>query len=85
MPLWFNSNIDNFNNQFLKALLTTIEILEEELKTTIGKLIAKKTIINNWNDFNYFKNSILKIPSQTLDWMETVVNTNATIVKKQSY
>ncbi len=54
LPLLFNSNIGNFNNQFLKALLTTIEILEEELKTTIGKLIAKKTIINNWNDCNYF-------------------------------
>ena len=81
LPLWFNSNIDNFNNQFFKALLTTIEILEEELKTTIGKLIAKETIINNWNDCNYFKNGILEIPSQTLDWMETVVNINATIVK----
>ena len=81
LPLCFNSNIDNFNNQFLKALLTTIEILEEELKTTIGKLIAKETIINNWNDCNYFKNGILEIPSQTLDWMETVVNINATIVK----
>lgn len=81
LPLWFNSNIDNFNNQFFKALLTTIEILEEELKTTIGKLIAKETIINNWNNSNYFKNGILEIPSQTLDWMETVVNINATIVK----
>lgn len=78
LPLWFNSNIDNFNNQFLKVLSTTIAVLEEELKTTIGKVIAKETIINNWNNCNYFKNGILEIPSQTIDWMETVVNINAT-------
>ena len=36
LPLWFNSNTDSFNSQFNKALLTTIAILEEELKTTIG-------------------------------------------------
>ena len=78
LPLWFNSNTDSFNSQFNKALLTTIAILEEELKTTIGKAIAKNAIISNWNDDNCFKNGILEIPSQTIDWIETVVNLNNT-------
>lgn len=76
LPLWFNSNVDNFNDQFSKALLTTIAVLEEALKTTIGKVIAKDTIISNWNNSNYFKNGILEIPSQTMDWVETVININ---------
>lgn len=79
LPLWFNSNVGNFNNQFLKVLLTTIVVLEEELKTTIGKVIAKDTIISNWNNFNYFKNGILEIPSQTMDWVETVISINKTV------
>ena len=41
LPLWFNSDTDNFNKQFNKVLLTTITVLEEALKTTIGKVIAK--------------------------------------------
>lgn len=78
LPLWFNSNTDSFNSQFNKVLLTTIAVLEEELKTTIGKVIAKNTIISNWNDNTCFKNGILEIPSQTIDWLETVLDINET-------
>lgn len=78
LPLWFNTDTDNFNNQFYKVLLTTITVLEEELKTIIGKEIAKDTIINNWKDTTQFNNGILVIPSQTIDWVETVININET-------
>lgn len=83
LPLWFNTDTKNFNNQFSKALSTTIVILEEELKTTIGKVIAQNTIIINWNNSTCFKNGILEIPSQTIDWVETVVNINATTTKSR--
>ncbi len=83
LPLWFNANAEKFNGQFSKVLLTAIVILEEELKTTIGKVIAQNTIINNWNNSSYFKNGILEIPSQTIDWVETVVNINVTTENKQ--
>ena len=76
LPLWFNTDTDNLNNQFYKVLLTTITVFEEELKTTIGKEIAKNTIIKNWNDNTCFNNGILLIPSQTIDWVETVININ---------
>ena len=80
--MWFNSDTDNFNIQFNKVLLTTITVLEEALKTTIGKVIAKNTIISNWNNNNCFKNGILEIPSQTIDWIETVININETTENK---
>ena len=83
LPLWFNSNVESFNSQFNKALLTTIAILEEELKTIISKVIAKNTISSNWNNSNYFKSGILEIPSQTIDWLETVININASIENRQ--
>lgn len=59
LPLWFNNGIENFNNQFYKALLTTITVLEEELKTLIGTEAAKNIIMNKWNDDNFFANGIL--------------------------
>ncbi len=41
LPLWFNNKQTDFNNRFKKALVTTITVLEEALKTTIGKELAK--------------------------------------------
>lgn len=76
LPLWFNNTADDFNNQFYKALVTTMAVLEQELKTTISKEIAKDTIVANWNNSKYFNNGILEIPSQTIDWVETVININ---------
>lgn len=76
LPLWFNNSIEDFNNQFHKALLTTITVLEEELKTLIGAEVAKNIIMNNWSDDNFFANGILELPSQTIDWVETVININ---------
>lgn len=76
LPLWFNNTQDDFNNQFYMILITTMMVLEQELKTIIGKEIAKETIVSNWNSKTYFNNGILEIPSQTIDWVETVVNIN---------
>ena len=76
LPLWFDNSTDDFNNQFYKVLTTTITVLEEELKTAIGKEMAKTILLSNWNDDNYFSNGILEIPSQTIDWVETVININ---------
>ena len=76
LPLWFNNSSDDFNNKFQKVLLTTMEILEEELKTIIGKEIAKNIILHNWNDEEFFNNGILEIPSQTMNWVEAVLTIN---------
>ena len=76
LPLWFNNSSENFNNQFYKVLNTTIMVLEEQLKTIIGKEVAKTIITNNWNDNNYYNNGILEIPSQTLNWVDTVLSIN---------
>lgn len=77
LPLWFNNKQTDFDNRFKKALTTTITVLEETLKTTIGKEIAKNIIENNWNSPNYFQHGILEIPSQTIMWQEAVININA--------
>ena len=50
--------------------------IKEELKTTFGKVITKNTISTNWNNSNYFKKGILETPSQTTDWLKTVININ---------
>lgn len=76
LPLWFNNSTDDFNNQFYKVLVTTMAVLEEELKTVIGKNIAQNIITWNWGDSNFFKNGILEIPSQTIDRVETVTHIN---------
>lgn len=76
LPLWFNNSSDSFNNQFYKVLNTTIMVLEEELKTFIGKEAAKTIITNNWNNKNYYNNGILEIPSQTLNWVDIVLSIN---------
>lgn len=118
LPLWFNNSADDFNNQFYKALVTTMTVLErklkkmiskeiaknvikfnwsniyyfnkqfyhsivttitvlkQELKTTIAKKIAKNIVKSNWNNSYCFSNGILEIPSQTIDWVGTVININ---------
>lgn len=77
LPLWFNNKQSDFDNRFKKALITTISVLEETLKTTIGKEISKNIIENNWKNRDYFHNGILEIPSQTIMWLEAVININA--------
>ena len=79
LPLWFNNDKTDFNNQFYNVLNIAISILKEELKTIIGKEVAKNIIINNWKDSKCFNNGILEIPSQTIDWVETVIGINETI------
>ena len=76
LPLWFNNSTECFNKQFSKVLLVTISVLEEVLKTTISKEVAKNTISSNWNNVNYFCNGILEIPSQTIDWLEIILELN---------
>ena len=76
LPLWFDNRTDDFNNQFYKVLTTTINVLEEELKTTIGKEIANDILFTTWMDKKKFNNGILEIPSQTISWVETVVTIN---------
>ncbi len=79
LPLWFNNSVDDFNNQFKKALLTTIEVLEQTLKALISREISKNLIESNWNNSNYFNNGILELPAQTIDWTETVIKINSSV------
>lgn len=79
LPLWFELNDNESNKQFAKALSTTIIILKEELKTTIGKVVSEELVLENWHNQNYSENSILELPSQAIEWLETVININASI------
>lgn len=76
LPLWYNNSTDDFNNQFYSVLLVTINVLSAEIKTFIGKEFSKITIYNNWINHEYFNNGILEIPSQTMNWLETVSEIN---------
>ena len=76
LPLWFDTTINKYNTQFYKALLTSISVLEEKLKSTISKELATLQIAQNFMDSNFCMNGVLEIPSQTMDWVEAVVNIN---------
>lgn len=58
LPLWFNNSSDDFNKQFYKALVATMTILDQELRTTIGNEIAKNAIVSNWKNHNCFKSFV---------------------------
>lgn len=76
LPLWFKFDTYTCNEQFKKALITTMSVLEEKLKTTISNFFANSTIRCYFENPNYFKNGILEIPSEAMDWLETVVDIN---------
>lgn len=55
-----------------------MDILEEELKTEIGKDLSFMIVETNWASIsrNCFDNGILQIPSQTINWLEPVIKIN---------
>lgn len=107
LPLYFNTNTENFNRQFYKALIATIEVLELKLmemisqypsndtfktklsiktefsilfqnfKSKIGKKFSPLVILSRYFSNDYFNNGILCIPSQTLEWKESVIQINS--------
>ena len=77
LPLWFNNTQNDFNNKFHKALMTTISILEELIKSSIGKEITKEILFSRYKSEDYYFDGILEIPSQTIDWLETTIEINS--------
>ncbi len=77
LPLWFENSTAKFNHQFAKALEVTTEVLEQALKTTIGKEISRSIIEANWANPSSFNFGILKIPAQTIDWLTPVTSINS--------
>lgn len=51
LPLWFNNSQDNFNKQFYKVLLMTMDLLEYQLKQLIYKDVSPNIIVHDWKQF----------------------------------
>ncbi len=79
LPSWLNTTADEFNRKFNNVLLTTIDVLKEAIQDTINKLTAKEKIIWNYKNKDYFQDGILEIPSQTMEWSETVIKINESV------
>ena len=58
-------------------------ILLQNLKSKFGKQLGKFVIHFRYNSSNYFDNGILEIPSQTLEWKETVIKINFSIYSEK--
>ena len=78
-PLWFETDPIAFNVQFEFALKATAEILEATLKACMAKVVTEKVLRDNWMDYNLFHDGILEIPSQTMDWVDTVIGFNLSV------
>lgn len=75
LPLWFERKPD-FNKQFYQILNIVIEIFEQNIISTISDVISKNILLYNYNNPKYYSNYILEIPSQTINWLETVTEIN---------
>jgi len=83
LPLWFESNYDE---QFMKVLKVTIDILEAKIIHTVEKCIAEIILRKRWDKRGsieelikgncIFFNNILHIPSQTVPWLSAVTGMN---------
>jgi len=78
-PLWFETDSLVFNGQFEEALKATISVLTESLKSCMAKVTTKKILRDNWMDYDLFHDGILEIPSQTMDWVDTVIGFNLSV------
>lgn len=77
LPLWFNNTQSDFNKKFHKVLMTTISMLEEKLISSIGKEVTREILMSRFTSNEYFYDGILEIPSQTIDWLETIIEMNS--------
>ena len=76
LPLWFEKKPD-FDKQFYQALKIVIEVLEQNILHIISDVISENILLYNYSNSKYFSNYILEIPSQTINWLETVTKINA--------
>lgn len=113
LPLYFHNSSADFNKQFYKALMTTIEVLEQKLLETVSMYLSSSAfktklsiktrfsipfqnfkskinstlslivILGRYFNRDYFNNGILEIPSQTLEWKETVITINSFVDSKK--
>lgn len=87
LPLWLNDSPEEYDKQFQKALIITMEILEHKLREFIAKEIAKSIVAQSWKNPYYFKNGILEIPSQTFlnVGLESIVRYNYSKKQKVNF
>lgn len=86
LPLWFNTN---FDEQFLKVLKVTIDMLEQRILHTAQSCIAEIILTQSWHRRGTieeltegkctFAGNILSISSQTIPWVEKVIEFNKSI------
>ena len=78
-PRWDKTSPQDFNRQFKKVLEITISVLEEQLKDCLSRVYSKATLLERWNNPEFFQNGILEIPSQTFKWQIPCIEINDTI------
>lgn len=95
LPLWFDVN---FNEQFMKVLKVTISMLEQKILNTVQSCVAEIILNQRWHRRGSmeelvegtctFAENILDISSQTIPWVEKVIEFNKSIftpfIKKDS-
>lgn len=75
LPLWFERKPD-FDKQFYQVLKIVIEVLEQNIIKNISDVISENILLYNYSNSKYFSNGILEIPSQTINWLDTVIKIN---------
>ena len=78
-PLWYETDPIVFNGQFDTALKFTVGILVAELKSCMAKVATEQILRDNWMNYDLFHDGILEIPSQTMDWVDTVIGFNLSV------
>ena len=78
-PRWDKTSPQDFNRQFKKVLKITISVLEEQLKDCLSRVYSKATLLERWNNPEFFQNRILEIPSQTFKWPIPCIEINNSI------
>lgn len=67
------------------AMYSNNSIKLQSFKAELGKKMGKKVLIHRYHSKKYFKNGVLEIPSQTIDWKEAVFEINSTINEKINF
>lgn len=75
LPQW-NEIIPDYDQAFENALKNTINILKQYIKYDINIKLGNKEIEARINSPNYRRNNILLIPTQTIPWIEKIVEYN---------
>lgn len=76
--------IETINGDILGEVYNNNRIKLQSLKSEFGKKMGKKVLIHRYHN-RYFHDGVLEIPSQTIDWKETVLEINSNMSDKVNF